>query len=187
MLTLDKNHIYRRDGIVIPGVNEVMKAAGMIDDTWFDEYSCRRGTAVHLATALYDEGTLDESTVADEIKGYLVGWVKFLKESKFKPEAIEKRLSHPIYGYAGTIDRVGLLNGRQVICDIKTGALMPTVGVQLAAYKNLTEADDDTHAVQLNADGTYALKKYSDRADWMVFIACLNLYKWRKNHNQIKE
>ena len=182
MLEFNKErHEYKLDGVILPSVTQVIKSAGLVDDTFYDDYSCQRGSAVHLATALYDEGTLDESTVADEIKGYLVGWVKFLKESKFKPEAIEKRLSHQIYSYAGTIDRIGLLNGRQVICDIKTGALMPTVGVQLAAYKNLTEADNNTYAIKLNTDGTYALKKYSAQADWMVFMACLNLYNWKKN------
>jgi len=188
MLEFNKErHEYKLDGVILPSVTQVIKSAGLVDDTFFDEYSCRRGTAVHLATALYDEGTLDESTVADEIKGYLAGWVKFLKESKFEIRDIEFRQSSKTYQYAGTIDRVGLLNGLASILDIKTGALNPAVGVQLAAYKHLSAGDDKTYAVQLKANGTYALKKYDDPADWTAFTACLNLYKWRKNHNQIKE
>jgi len=183
----EERHEYKLDGVILPSVTQVIKSAGLVDDTFYDEYSCRRGTAVHLATALYDEGTLDESTVADEIKGYLAGWVKFLKESKFKVREAEQLLSHPVRGYAGTRDRRGFLNDKWTILDIKTGALNPAVGVQLAAYKHLSAGDDKTYTVQLKANGTYALKKYDDPADWTVFMACLNLYKWRKNHNQIKE
>jgi hypothetical protein len=54
-----------------------------------------------------------------EILIYLDAYVKFRRETSFEPKEIELPLYHPKYFYAGTIDRIGKLNGSQdLICSL---------------------------------------------------------------------
>jgi hypothetical protein len=70
-------------------------------DVWYLE----RGKAVHKATEFYDKGTLDPESVDPQIEGYVRAWIKFREDYHFTPDFIEHKTHHPIYGYAGIIDR----------------------------------------------------------------------------------
>ncbi len=184
-LTFNKErHEYRLDGAIVPSVTQVIKAARIIDDSFFDEHSRRRGEAVHLATAMYDEGTLDPASVDPEIAGYVEAWEIFLVLSGFQPTKIEFSVANETYRYAGTIDRVGTMAGSPVILDIKTGAVGPEVGLQLAAYEYALDHETNYRrfAVQLSDDGKFTSKEFTDRAtDWAAFHAALVIFNWKHN------
>lgn len=185
----EAKHEYRLDGQVLPSVTQVIQAAGLIDKSWFDEYSRGRGVAVHMATAMLDGDELDEQSVDPAIVGYIAAWRKFVTESGFDASFIEARCCNLTCRYAGTIDRAGIMNGRQAVIDIKTGALNPVVGVQLAAYQAMYHQTFNTpgsppaktYAVQLKEDGSYSMREYLPRENWPVFLACLNIFNWKKN------
>lgn len=149
-----------------------------------------RGTAVHLATELYDRDDLDEDSLDELLVPYLAGWKLFLRDTQFAPEFIEYRVWHKTHFYAGTIDRIGLLNGERWVLDIKSTALLyPAMGVQAAAYQeahnsHVKKTDRITRRgiVQLKDDGTYHFQEYDDKTDFSVFLSYLNLHNWRAKH-----
>lgn len=183
------SHTYTRGGIVVPGISEILKSVGMVDDRWFTEYSRDRGTGAHLACQFYDEGDLDESSVDPAIRPYLEAWKKFRTESGFIPELIEKKLYHSGYCYAGTEDRYGLFNASRDVVEIKTGMISAVTGLQLAAQELLLRDNGfEVHrrfAVQIKADGKYKLTEYTDPWDKNVFISCVSAHNFKIQHNII--
>jgi hypothetical protein len=156
MLTLNDKHEYYLDGNPLDGVTSIIRDSGLMPSYMPDdlEWYLERGSAIHLATELYDKGTLDESTLDPRIAGYLESW----KQSKhyYPNERIEVQLADPVYWYAGTVDRLPLL-------DIKSGSPATWHRIQLSAYWGLCKAnkiDADLYsnpkAVYLQEDGSIA-------------------------------
>lgn len=143
------------------------------------------GTAVHLATELYDEGDLDEASLHPVVRPYLDGWKRFRDDhgiASFK--ATEQRRFHPTLHYAGTVDRELVWKDSPATLDIKTTVeLYPAVGVQLGAYARLADPVNFQAyrrlAVQLKEDGTYAVHEYKDPMDHACFLALLTTYNWK--------
>ena len=165
MLTFDEaTHTYALDGNPLDGVTSVIKAAGFMpeykpqDAEWY----MSRGSMIHLAAELYDRRTLDEETLDPSIKGYLESWKKISDQAWVH---IEMQLADQIYQYAGTIDRIPLL-------DIKSGSPAPWHKIQLGAYYGLCKCNvvpvKSGMAVYLQEDGsmpkiiTYTLKELQD-------------------------
>ena len=188
------NHTYTDNGLLVPSVTTVMDSIhnylGIPEDIL--ARASQRGTAVHLATELYDEGRLDMGSLSDEILGYLMGWMKFREETGFQPEMIEYRVHSKKHRYAGTLDRTGIVDGKLAIIDVKTTAqFYSAFGVQLAGYMNaynegipVIDKVKTRWVVKLSADGDYKLQQYKDKSDLSIFLNCLNLYNWRKHHNE---
>lgn len=148
------------------------------------------GTHVHLATELWDQGELVEEELDHALIPYLDAWKSFVLESGFVYSHIESRIFSKHLRYAGTLDRVGFMNGKTVIIDIKTPSVVhPSTGPQTAAYQfaheEMTgEKIKGRYAVQLKGDGKYKLIPYTDKNDFNVFLCCLNIIKWRANHGK---
>jgi len=181
-------HAYTLDGVRIPSVTQLLEAAGLVElfgDAEQLAYARDRGTAVHVATELDDLGTLDESTVADEVWPYLRAWRKFRAEARFEPDRVEMQLAHPRLRYAGTIDRIGSMRRKRGLLDIKSGVPRPVTGVQLAGYGELAHehgicrSNSERWAVHLSGDESYQLVRYANPRDRNAFMACLALYNWR--------
>ena len=193
----EERHEYSKDGIIIPCVTDVLTSAGLYDmfgkvNRDVLEAAQVRGKYVHTATEFYDLGTLDDSTVHEEIRPYLDAWVKFRKDTGFKPRLIEEIVFSKKYFYAGTADRVGPLDVETVV-DIKSGELSPAADPQTAGYlhahnegispKNKAK---DRLIVQLRNDGKYNLPKpdFYSKEDFSVFLSCLNIKNWRARHGK---
>jgi hypothetical protein len=184
MLTFDEaSHTYRFGGHVVPGVTSIL--APLTDFSKVPpavlEAASQFGKAVHLACELDDELLLDEDQLDPALAPYLAAWRKFCEEHRVEWYEIELPVYHPTMRYAGTPDRIGMVDGQPSVVDIKTtAALYPSVGPQLAAYaeaKNLGPRAKRI-AVQLKADGTYVAKTYTDPTDWPVFCSLLTLRNW---------
>ncbi|MDA2936854.1 hypothetical protein MYX75_01140 [Acidobacteria bacterium AH-259-A15] len=190
-----QSHTYRLEGIKIPSVTEIMQSAGLIDTTWFDEESRWRGSVVHRACQLEDENDLDESTVPDEVKGYLEAWRKFKAETGIQAFTL---IEEPLFSrnYAGMPDR--LWEWRQprrfvpryvdhMIIDIKTGSVQRWVGVQLSAYGNLVSPNNPIKrlAVRISKDGKYNVKEFpifERRTDFQIFLSALAIHNWKRGN-----
>lgn len=152
MLTFNaEKHEYAFDGKPLDGVTTVIRQAGLMpeyspkDAEWY----MQRGSMIHLATELYDNGLLDESSVDSRIMGYLESWEKYPDHEWI---GIEARLCDPVYMYAGTLDRIPLL-------DIKSGSPVAWHKIQLGAYFGLCKANgirvEKGTAVYLQEDGSH--------------------------------
>ena len=178
----EDTHSYFVGRTYLPSVTSILKDCQLIQDTFFTRDARERGKNIHLATAMWDTGILDEKTVDPEWKPYLEAWKKFRHEADFEPdpEMIEKPLCAKDLSYAGTPDRVGLMKGVPVLIDIKTGAPQKYHPIQLAAYRRILPFPvRQDFTVCLRKNGTYnlvgnPLEAITEGHRWDT---CLAMYK----------
>lgn len=163
-------HQYLIDGKIAPSVTQVLKAAGVCGSgSFYTEGAASRGTAVHLATQLIDEGycTPDEYS-ASEISGYVQAWENFKARTGFKFDQIEVRVGSPFFMVAGTADRVGRVGIHGYTLDIKTGAPADWHRLQLACYNILMGRENlGRMAVYIKNDGTFRVKNFDSPVDYL--------------------
>lgn len=179
-----EGHKYIEGGEVRRSVTQTLNDAGLVCYDHIPEHILQRkaeiGIAAHLACWYYDEGDLDWDTVEDPVMPYVFGWVKFRKETNFKPRIIEHRgigeMAGVRFGY--TLDREGDLNGSDFLLEIKcTAAVEPSWGPQTAAYEQALFSIDHKRrrrmAVHLRPNGTYSLVSLPDVQDYQIFRTVL--------------
>lgn len=194
-LTLSDEHDYALGGVPVVGVNQVLKGMGLIDTRFFDDEGRKRGSRVHKAIELDDEGDLDESSVTAAEWPYLTAWRRFRAETGYAPLVdargifTEVRMVSPTRKVAGTVDGVGTMPGIRglVMPDAKTGALVPATALQLGGYGTVFHEVTGWPialriGVRLRADGTYRVNRYTDPNDAINFDAALRLYRWRSKN-----
>lgn len=174
-LTFDPStHAYFVDGKEVPGVSRIIEKVfnnAYTGDPWYGE----RGKAIHLATQYLEEGTLDESSLDPQhVKPYIDQYKRFLSELKAKSIFIEKPLYSQVHQYAGTLDRVWIIDGKRVIGDIKTGSHTKYHIYQLAAYEVLYSENYTNEPVE----GRFALYLRPDSYKLKDLTSKISAYKW---------
>lgn len=184
----EKGHRYSYNGARVPNVTSIVDSllpfrgapASLMEEARF------RGTRVHEITAAIDSGEDPRLSRKDKtFLPYLEAWLLFRSDCRFTPLAIEERVFHRKHRFAGTLDRIGYINGGLSVVDLKTGALYPEYALQTAAYKEAAndgrqgEKIQGRWAVQLTDKGTYVLTPYTDKADFSVFLAAMTLNNWK--------
>lgn len=185
----EARHEYAVDGRKLPGVTSLLSP--LVDYSAVPKETLERarqlGQAVHRMTELYDNDDLDEDSLSDELRPFLTGWMRFRTECHFEPLTIEHRMYHPVYRYAGTSDRTGVVKGRVAVIDIKKMFVLgPHIGPQLAAYEKLHQSEGmevvDRYALGLRPDGSYRLQPFADPLDWQCFLSHLTIRNWKVKH-----
>ena len=163
-------HTYTLDGVVIPSVTEICApiTCGKYPPVGVVQQAAARGTRVHELCALYDMDALPDEIEA-ELVGYVKAWAAFCRD--YKP--VWKHIELPLYGeidpgqpFAGTLDRIGDIDGRTRVVDIKTAASLDrpakvALCEQITGYEWLADLNDiDVYdgagmGVQLFANGNY--------------------------------
>lgn len=192
-------HVYMLNGVVIPGVTSILQMVGIGPDLSVIPaviLNQKRdiGTFVHEATEYVDMGgeIPDSYPGAD---GYIEAYRKFKADYSFDPIEAEMQIYSKALKYAGTIDRIGEINDKLSVLDIKTTSVLEIgyVGPQTAAYekayKELTGTRKSLvrYALQLKPDGSYKLQKCTDKEDLQAFMSALNVYRWRERHWKINK
>lgn len=101
------------------------------------EWGRARGTAVHKAIHLYEQGLLgDLWTLHEDVRGPFLSYLAFKKDTGYQPEAIEEPVIHAGLRYRGTLDSRGDYHGSPSILDFKCSKQPDLEGAayQLAAY-----------------------------------------------------
>jgi hypothetical protein len=182
MISFEKDgHVYTTaDGTRIPSVTQILLAEGFIDPTYFTEEACARGIAVHTACQMIDEFK-DPPPLPEDWDRYVEAYQNFLKDSVIETVATEKRVYSDAWGYAGTVDLLGYINGREAVIDRKTGQPAPWHGLQTAAYDEAEPITPRRHryGLYLRNNGTYSLKQHKDRSDYQTFLAAVTVHKWK--------
>jgi len=157
-ITLLDARFYRtEDGQFVPSVTTILdaypkdasyfawiKANGNDSDDIRDR-AAERGTNVHKLTEAYDAGDEVSLLAEDGRVAYRMSeWAMLERyidfQTKFKPKIVQSEVNYvnSDLGYAGTIDRILVLDGKVYIVDIKTSnAIYPSYWLQLAAYREL--------------------------------------------------
>lgn len=103
----EEGHIFTVKGQVLPSVTWILKQTGLTPDySSIDPFYAIRGRYLHRATELFDKNILDMSTLDDGILPYFEQYIKALAQFPFEIIGVEVRKRHPIYFYAGIIDRL---------------------------------------------------------------------------------
>lgn len=197
----ESTHTYTLDGVVIPSVTEICApiTCGKYPPVGVVQQAAARGTRVHELCALYDMDALPDEIEA-ELVGYVKAWAAFCRD--YKP--VWTHIELPLYGvlnnglpFAGTIDRIGKIDGQTRVVDIKTAASLDrpakvALCEQITGYEWLADVNDiDVSCgagmgVQLFADGNYRVhltaeiaRKYDFRSS-SLFITLRKLYKITK-------
>ena len=95
------------------------------------------------------------------------------------PASLEKTVYNPEYGYAGTLDFLGTIDGQPALLDWKTAKMFynnNTYGAQLSAYNRALQHRVKTMYIgRLNENNGWELREFTD--DWETFIKALDMYK----------
>jgi hypothetical protein len=91
----------------------------------------------------------------------------------------------PMWGYAGTLDRVGFFRARphrEVILDIKTGHCPKWGGLQLGAYHQCLPAiHREKIVVTLCPDGRFSVQDFTDDKYRRGFLACAQVHAIKRD------
>jgi len=176
----DKSHTYVLDGEELPSVSEIIRfisreVYGTVGQYTLDN-AADRGSRVHkLCEALDKYGSCE---VPEDLQGYIAAYVKFRKEHEVEWSRIEYASQHPNRKYAGTIDRMGTVDGRNSILDIKSSCAVqkPLYTAQLNLYRMMYQQGMDAlYILHLHKDGTYKLIDIP--IDDTLANACLTLHE----------
>lgn len=120
-----------------------------------------RGTAVHkLCEGLIKGGVILPLREA-EFMPYVDQFQKFFEENDVEFLASEMTVFNPEFLYAGTLDAIVTMDGKNYVMDIKTGGVYPSASLQMCAYARATHAlDADGVAREQNIpiDGAFVLE-----------------------------
>jgi len=190
------HHYWLNEGTVeVPGVTQILQAQGISDFSMVPEklleINTNFGKATHQVCQYWDKGTLDMKSLQENEKTrdlipYLEQWQKFLRDYSVKldPNFIECIVYCQKFKFAGTPDRVCIINGKNIVLDIKTGASNPSHAIQLAAYQlALKEEGLKIHGrwgIYLSMD-KYKIEVFKNPSDTSVFLSALNIWNWKKN------
>ena len=165
IITLDEDsHKYTVDGEPVPSVSELTRfisreVYGEVTQ-YVLENAAARGTAVHKATEAVDKfGSVE---CDEDIVPYLEAYIKFRKEHKCEWEKIEWMAVWDDKA-AGTLDRLGKVDGVLTILDIKTSSALqkPLYSAQLNFYYMIAQANgykpEKLAILKLQKDSTYKL------------------------------
>lgn len=185
-----ERHEYHWNGVRVPNVTSIL--ADLTDLSMIPpaalETARQKGVACHRMVELDAKGDLDEATLPEWMAPVLIEWRKFVAQSGFRVIDSEKKVYHPTYRYAGTLDLFGELThaGRFAYIDVKRSFLAGNVsGLQLAGYRAADAAehkerrDAGRYALRLKEGEPYRMQEFSDQHDFNVFTACLIRHLWK--------
>lgn len=178
-LTFDEEHHKYFDGEVeLPSVTQITRFCSYdsINGAGANPFYRERGTKVHELCADYDfTGEFPRGTGLD---GYLKAYADFKRDYRIKDWSfVEFAQGNAETGFAGTIDRVGYIDGRLSILDIKTSSNINLVALtaQLTGYSLLLGGCVALYGLQLQKAGKYRLIPVNE--DTELFNACKYIHQ----------
>lgn len=177
----EPTHTYSVNGRPVPSVTQVLKEAGLIDTTWYNEWGKHRGSTVHRCMQLLAEDRLDLASVDPRIQGYVDAGARFMDEINFEVERTEMHVCNEKLRFAGTLDLFGRRKNNPAIIDYKTGPLQRPTQIQLTGYSNTDQMPGgpiELWGVQLRIDGTYKMERFIP--NFPVWHAALRVVGWKR-------
>lgn len=176
------------NGIEIPSVTQVMTPLSMYEYSRVDEktlaHAAGKGTIVHNAIENWLKFGLDDTD--PQYHGYMDGFLEWWNLNKPEMIGSEVRVYHKLYGYAGTVDLIAVIDGKLNLIDYKTTYKLidRNCRVQLEAYSKALESHgiqvEEKRILHLGKDGKWKDPRYEakDAEAWRVFtsLKCIHDY-----------
>jgi len=155
-----ETHTYYGDDKPMPSVTQVLKSTGCM--AGYRGTAARdRGTRIHEATEIFD--ALGIYPDEEELIPYIKAWAKFIEDSKAIVLQSEKSVYHESLWYAGTLDRVMLIDHKRAIVDIKSGTAADWHRIQLGGYNlALDQRAEIGVDVYLKSSGRPTIRMFSE-------------------------
>lgn len=185
----NENHIYRLDGVIIPGYSQIVKDLGLID------YSCvpqrnldwKRdvGRAVHTAIFLHNNDELDMDSLDEVVNSYFKSWLRFVE--LYKPKILTEYSEKPIcsvkWRYGVTPDIVAEIRDLTVLELKSVSQMNPVTALQTQAQKIAIEETykikiKQRWGLQLIPNAMPKLEPYTDMSDYTVWLSGVNLWHY---------
>ena len=147
------------------------------------------GTAIHkvpediLAGKELDVGAIERT----EVKLGALAFLHFQSKYKLEPISLERKVFSIKYGYAGTVDYYGLLNGKLTVLDWKSSkAIYEDYPLQVAGYANALVEEgfkvEQTAVVRLGKDGVLEVRIDKDwKKNLPAFLGAREIYEYQMN------
>lgn len=153
------------------------------------EQAAERGTYLHRLCLTYLaslDGVHAALEVGIEYERAYQAFVKWCTDNVVLVVAIEERSENVRHGYCGTPDALVILNGEEVLIDLKfTASIMRINKVQLQAYWTLDDYKTAKRALLLHIGPVTGELKVrtikKNTTDWAGFLNALSVYKWRQS------
>lgn len=184
----DKEHHYWDEKGHLPGISRILEPINDIDSIPRNALmnASDRGDKIHKICERFDLGYINEEEALNcEYKSYIEQYFKFLKDTNVKWYAIERKMMNPDLRFAGRLDRIGFINGKTYIIDIKSSCKPQNWWpVQLEAQRILasqTMKIDCVRSLYLTDNDKYKLIKYKERDEQEahdVFLGLLTVCHW---------
>lgn len=148
------------------------------------------GTAVHKYLEEYLNAGINKEPLPDmphneNIRNAIKAFLEWTKENKVKFIASERKVYSKKYGYAGTLDALGYVNGELAIIDFKTSSgIYPEMFIQTSAYAQAVNEEDGSsiktcYVVRVPKDGSEFEVQQDNHMElnFKSFLGCLENYK----------
>lgn len=153
------------------------------------------GSMIHEAMEMLLKGKHEQlilDGMAENEQGWFMGVVEFLDAVRPEVEHIETTVFHRSFGYAGTADIIGKVDGKRTVIDLKTSKDVYTShGAQVAAYAVAPEVvENDRLSAWLGAEqgmvvcvdehGGFKAVLFEDLEPWWeLFVAAYAIWEKR--------
>ncbi len=187
-LTRDEvNHVYSVTQQPIRGVNESIEHF-IAKSPWIDDWYRDRGSLAHGAIALALQDDLDWDTLDPELEPFVRAALAFVKDTGWKPVAVEPLLYSPKLWVAGQPDVLFSTGGRHakhIIVDWKLGGPIPPYELQTAGYEIIVEDALGTKVhqrmcVHLQRDGRARVRTHKSARDRIAFTGLCHALAWKE-------
>ena len=185
-------------GVTVPSVTTVLQVGNpryqLGHTTDAEQFAMQRGSEVHDVIAHILAGYIVED-LDPIVAPFVAAWTAFREEMGFEATHYELPVYSARYGYAGTLDAIGLmrlanpkLRDRLGVFDWKTCSTFATtkaMGPQTAAYEQARFESSaakcrriNRFIVMLRNDGQFRVVPMKDRNDFNTFLSCKNVWEW---------
>jgi len=169
--------------IVIPSVTQLLQYGHIVDSTFIAPHYAIDGSEMHTMTELIDQCLYEDTLTDSRVHAALVGYELFLQDHDVLWEQTEQITFHEELFYAGTKDRLGIIDGKRMLVDLKSGHRYRWHVIQLAAYL-MCEPDPVDVADLYLGTGDYT---YYDKWTEDDIVESANLFRsiaklWWYNH-----
>lgn len=171
-------HVYRLDGVVVPGTTQILRAAGLIDDKVLQipQRYRDRGTAVHEWIDAIEKGEVPAEKAPPVVAGEVRAYLRFKRETGIKILGSEVLVPDRLGRFATRIDTWGQMHGAEWIINRKGPGRFPFYPIQSALEALCFRVGCRRAALHLIKDGSYKFEEWTDPRDFRVAEQAIRTY-----------
>ena len=189
----EESHTYWYNDRRIPGISELLRYWGFLDDTYYNEESREVGRGVHAIIHDYELGGAAGHEFKDpKVLKRFDEYLRFRDDKDFRVIAVEKIFADPAGRYACKIDLLGHFGEQSMLSliEIKCGVELPWHRLQTAGQRRCVKmptwdivAPMRRFALYLSDKRPYNLKEHVDRSEEGLIDGYASGYWWNRNND----